>query len=350
MQGGVPNSPPPDGASVLTQLRPTNLWYSRSYRRRSAQQHRREPPMGQPRPAVTQCQEAPWMHLPLPRRHNTHSYSNVRETMDCKHLEGPCVLSPRPIRYAGGGRRLLQRCRGAPVRSLLCTPEFSPCFTDMSGRAKWFTQSPMNHGKQEHSPRSQWESNPPSYAVRAGWPSMTPVPTTLLSEAHAGTRTRTWARWMRSRPRYRWYGPLIFAPISSTGFSPEPRSAGFSCSASVVMRLLKWVGAKQRLLPQLIPLLPREFNAYHEPFAGSAALFFALGLSGKRVHLNDVTAAVAVLYRVIQHQAQELKDMLAAMAAEYTAGARAERPTLTLSNRNTTSALLTRSWRGCLSS
>ena len=61
----------------------------------------------------------------------THSYSNVRETMDCKHLEGPCVLSPRSIRHAGGGRRLLQRCRGAPVRSL-CAPEFSPCFTDMS--------------------------------------------------------------------------------------------------------------------------------------------------------------------------------------------------------------------------
>ena len=90
------------------------------------------------------------------------------------------------------------------------------------------------------------------------------------------------------------------------------------------MRLLKWVGAKQRLLPQLIPLLPREFNAYHEPFAGSAALFFALGLSVKRVHLNDVTAAVAALYRVIQHQAQELKDMLAAMAAEYTAAVAAD--------------------------
>ena len=89
------------------------------------------------------------------------------------------------------------------------------------------------------------------------------------------------------------------------------------------MRLLKWVGAKQRLLPQLIPLLPREFNAYHEPFAGSAALFLALGLSGKRVHLNDANAAVAALYRVIQHP-QGLKDMLAAMAAEYTAAVAAD--------------------------
>ena len=89
------------------------------------------------------------------------------------------------------------------------------------------------------------------------------------------------------------------------------------------MRLLKWVGAKQRLLPQLIPLLPREFNAYHEPFAGSAALFFALGLSGKQVHLNDVTAVVAALYSVLPHP-QGLKDMLAAMTAEYTAAVAAD--------------------------
>ena len=78
------------------------------------------------------------------------------------------------------------------------------------------------------------------------------------------------------------------------------------------------MGAKQRLLPQLIPLLPREFNAYHEPFAGSAAPFFALGLSGKRVHLNDVTAAVASLYPVLPHP-QGLKDLLAAMTTEYSA-------------------------------
>ena len=84
------------------------------------------------------------------------------------------------------------------------------------------------------------------------------------------------------------------------------------------LRLLKWVGSKQRLIPQLIPLLPRDFNAYHEPFAGSAALFFALGLSGKRVHLNDLTAAVVALYRVLPHP-QGLKDMLAAMTAEYSA-------------------------------
>ena len=51
---------------------------------------------------------------------------------------------------------------------------------------------------------------------------------------------------------------------------------------------------------------------------------FRLGLSGKRVHLNDTNAAVAALYRVIQHQAQELKDMLAAMAAEYTAAVAAD--------------------------
>ena len=46
----------------------------------------------------------------------------------------------------------------------------------MTRAGKMAHPSPMNHRKQEPSPRSQWESNPPSYAVRAGWPSMTPVP------------------------------------------------------------------------------------------------------------------------------------------------------------------------------
>ena len=53
------------------------------------------------------------------------------------------------------------------------------------------------------------------------------------------------------------------------------------------------------------------------------ALFFPLGLNSKRVHLNDANAAVAALYRVIPHR-QGLKDMLAAMAAEYTAAVAAD--------------------------
>jgi DNA adenine methylase len=39
---------------------------------------------------------------------------------------------------------------------------------------------------------------------------------------------------------------------------------------------LKWVGGKRQLLSELLKHVPDEFNAYHEPFLGGAALFYAL--------------------------------------------------------------------------
>ena len=43
--------------------------------------------------------------------------------------------------------------------------------------------------------------------------------------------------------------------------------------------VLKWAGGKSRLLPELLARLPDSFGAYHEPFVGGGALFFALALS-----------------------------------------------------------------------
>src|SRR5260221_14790825 len=42
---------------------------------------------------------------------------------------------------------------------------------------------------------------------------------------------------------------------------------------------LKWAGGKRALLRHIFPLIPETFNRYYEPFAGGAALFFALGPS-----------------------------------------------------------------------
>lgn len=39
---------------------------------------------------------------------------------------------------------------------------------------------------------------------------------------------------------------------------------------------LKWAGGKRQILPQLLELVPKKFRAYHEPFLGGGALFFAL--------------------------------------------------------------------------
>jgi DNA adenine methylase len=40
--------------------------------------------------------------------------------------------------------------------------------------------------------------------------------------------------------------------------------------------LLKWPGGKRNLVDHILPLVPRQFNRYFEPFLGGGALFFAL--------------------------------------------------------------------------
>ncbi|MBW2703938.1 MAG: DNA adenine methylase [Deltaproteobacteria bacterium] len=67
---------------------------------------------------------------------------------------------------------------------------------------------------------------------------------------------------------------------------------------------LKWVGGKRQILPALLAHRPTEFKAYHEPFAGGGALFFALQraglLSTRRNSLTDVNAELVGTYRAIQ--------------------------------------------------
>ena len=42
----------------------------------------------------------------------------------------------------------------------------------------------------------------------------------------------------------------------------------------VASPVIKWVGGKTKLLPELTARLPDHFGRYYEPFAGGAALFF----------------------------------------------------------------------------
>lgn len=46
---------------------------------------------------------------------------------------------------------------------------------------------------------------------------------------------------------------------------------------------IKWAGGKRALTDSIIASMPRDFNAYFEPFVGGGALFFALKIKGFRI-------------------------------------------------------------------
>ncbi|PLY13398.1 MAG: DNA methyltransferase [Sulfurimonas sp.] len=73
---------------------------------------------------------------------------------------------------------------------------------------------------------------------------------------------------------------------------------------------IKWVGGKRSLLSQIIPLIPKEFNNYFEPFVGGGALFFELYsqdiLKDKQVYLFDINSELINAYNVVKNNPFEL--------------------------------------------
>lgn len=61
--------------------------------------------------------------------------------------------------------------------------------------------------------------------------------------------------------------------------------------------VVKWVGGKTKLLPELLGRMPEKFNRYYEPFAGGAALFFRL--APRRAVLADSNHDLVGLYTAI---------------------------------------------------
>lgn len=77
---------------------------------------------------------------------------------------------------------------------------------------------------------------------------------------------------------------------------------------------VKWVGGKRGLLSQIIPLLPKKFNNYFEPFVGGGALFFelfSLGLlKDKNIYLFDINSELINTYIIIRDNPLELIEKL----------------------------------------
>lgn len=76
--------------------------------------------------------------------------------------------------------------------------------------------------------------------------------------------------------------------------------------------VVKWAGGKSRLADRIVAFAPEKIDRYVEPFAGGAALFFALsnGLRFRRAFLSDVNAELIHFYRTVRDRVEELIDVL----------------------------------------
>jgi DNA adenine methylase len=86
---------------------------------------------------------------------------------------------------------------------------------------------------------------------------------------------------------------------------------------------LKWAGGKRQLLPRLREFYPAEFDTYHEPFLGSAAVFFDLADSGAlqrgRVRLTDVNADLIGCCLRLRDEPHAVIGHLRKLAADHAA-------------------------------
>ncbi|MDR6632582.1 DNA adenine methylase [Phyllobacterium sp. 1468] len=78
--------------------------------------------------------------------------------------------------------------------------------------------------------------------------------------------------------------------------------------------LLRWAGSKKRQFPLFSLHFPRSFRSYVEPFAGSAAFLFQLGIKGSK--LNDLNTDVTDFYRYASLRGKEFFDRFAAIPRE----------------------------------
>jgi len=87
---------------------------------------------------------------------------------------------------------------------------------------------------------------------------------------------------------------------------------------------LKWAGGKTALLGQLLPLVPRVFRRYHEPFLGGGAVYFALASLEKKgeveftdAYLSDANEELMETYKVVRDDVEGLLEWLGKFQAAH---------------------------------
>lgn len=72
----------------------------------------------------------------------------------------------------------------------------------------------------------------------------------------------------------------------------------------LVQPVLKWVGGKRQLLPEIEKYIPSTYKAYYEPFVGGGAVLFHL--QPKTAVINDINGELINLYSIIKDDVEAL--------------------------------------------
>jgi len=75
----------------------------------------------------------------------------------------------------------------------------------------------------------------------------------------------------------------------------------------LVAPVLKWVGGKRQLLPEIVKRIP-DFSTYYEPFVGGGAVLFSL--QPQKAVINDISRELMNVYQVIKDHVDELIEDL----------------------------------------
>src|SRR5205809_495566 len=97
-------------------------------------------------------------------------------------------------------------------------------------------------------------------------------------------------------------GTALLEDLRRTGRRRLPRPRDAVSVRSEAGPIVKWVGGKSRLLPELVARAPTSFRRYHEPFVGGAALYFEL--APRAATLSDVNAELIACYRAVQNDVE----------------------------------------------
>ena len=71
----------------------------------------------------------------------------------------------------------------------------------------------------------------------------------------------------------------------------------------LVTPVLKWVGGKRQLLPEITKYIPKH-STYYEPFLGGGAVLFELQPS--KAVVNDINGELINVYNVIKNNLDDL--------------------------------------------